>query len=462
MKKLLAPILIGALLLTGLGASAAFPATKVTVVSAPKINLYGKVGTRVTATLAKFNLKASKVTLEWLYNGKAVPKSTATSFVIKAAQSTGTLQLRETALVGTTKKILTSNKINIGQMYVVTKPTIAYTDGTNTTLALTSATVLPAPVSVTNTWVRDGSPLLITPASLTRELQVADRGAVIAARQVFKAPTGYTDLTVSTSNLNIPAVARVYEQLWSDEFNGTAGATVDPANWVGQNGDGIAFGNRGWGNNERQWYRFENSTTDGNGVLNMLATRTGASDTQCYYGACEFYSSKLVTKGKLGFTYGRLEARIKGAPGNGTWSAFWTLGSNIDLKGWPLCGELDVIELIGREPRSILGYSHGPVTWGGGRGNTIQADQDWSLDYHTYAIDWLPDQVNWYMDGVKYGSVSKTDRDWVFSNEQYIILNLAMGGNLGGEIDANLNDSTMKVDYVRYSSINGIGTLTRY
>jgi beta-glucanase (GH16 family) len=302
----------------------------------------------------------------------------------------------------------------------------------------------------------------VTPASLTRELQVADRGSVMAARSVFKAPTGYADLTVNSSNLTIPSTSRVYEQLWSDEFNGAAGATADPANWVGQDGDGIAFENRGWGNNERQWYRFENATTDGSGVLNILATRTGASSTACYYGPCEFYSSKLVTKDKVGFTYGRLEARIKGAPGNGTWGAFWTLGSNIDLKGWPLCGELDVIELIGRDPKAILGYSHGPVTWGGGRGNTIQAAEDWANNYHTFAIDWLPDQLTWYMDGVKFGTVSKTDRDWVFDKEQYMILNLAMGGNLGGEIDANLNQSTMKVDYVRFSSINGIGTVTRY
>lgn len=461
MKKILAPILIGALLLTGLGASSASSATKVTVVSAPKINSYATVGTKVTATLAKFNLKATKVALEWLYNGKPVAKATTSSFVVKAAQASGTLQLRETATVGTTKKVLTSNKITIGQLFVVTKPTLAYTDGTNTTLALTPGTVLPAPVSVTNSWLRDGVALL-TAASLTRELQVSDRGAAIVGRQVFKAPAGYKDLTVNTASVAIPATARTYVQLWSDEFSGGAGQTVDPANWVGQDGDGIAFDNRGWGNNERQWYRFENSTTDGNGVLNILATRTGASDTRCYYGDCEFYSSKLVTKGKVGFTYGRLEARIKGAPGSGTWGAFWTLGSNIDTKGWPGCGELDVIELIGREPKSILGYSHGPITYGGGRGNTIQATEDWSNGYHTYAIDWLPDQLIWYMDGVKYGTVNKTDYDWVFSKEHYIILNLAMGGNLGGEIDANLNESTMKVDYVRFSSINGIGTLTRY
>jgi beta-glucanase (GH16 family) len=462
MKKLLAPILIGALLLTGLGASSASSAPKVTVVSAPKISQYAKVGTKVTATLAKFNIKASKVALEWLYNGKAVPKSTATSFVVKSSQSTGTLQLRQTSTVGTTKKVLTSNKIYIGQLFVVSRPTLSYTDGTNTTLVLTPGKVLPAPVSVTNTWVRDGAALLITPAALTREVQVADRGAVMAARSVFKAPVGYADLTLNSGNMTVASANRVYEQLWSDEFTGAAGQTADPANWVGQNGDGLAFKNRGWGNNERQWYRFENSTLNGSGILDMVATRTGATETACYYGPCEFYSSKLVTKGKLGFTYGRLEARIKGAPGIGTWGAFWTLGSNIDAKGWPLCGELDVIELIGREPRAILGYSHGPVTWGPGRGATVQAAEDWANDYHTFAIDWLPDQLNWYMDGVKFGSVSKTDRDWVFDKEQYLILNLAMGGNLGGEIDANLSTTTMKVDYVRYSSINGIGTVTRY
>jgi beta-glucanase (GH16 family) len=461
MKRFVAPILLGALVLGGMGITPANSAVKVTVVSAPAINNFAKIGTKVAATLAKFNIKASKVSLEWLYNGKAVPKATASTFVIPAAEATGTLQLRETAIVGTTKKVLTSNKINIGQLFVAAKPALVYTDGSNSTLTFSAFTVLPAPLTTTYDWLRNGE-VLKNNASTTRMITTADRGTAIAGKVSFKAPAGYTDLSITTDNINIASSNRVYAQVWSDEFSGTAGETADASSWAGENGDGVAFGNNGWGNNERQWYRFENATKDGNGVLNILATRTGASSTHCYYGDCEFYSSKLVTKNKVGFTYGRLEARIKAAPGNGTWNAFWTLGSNIDTKIWPSCGEIDAVELVGRDPHSVLGYSHGLLTWGAGRGTTIQTTDDWSADYHTYAIDWLPDQINWYMDGVKYGSVSKTDLDWRYDHEFYVILNLAMGGNLGGAIDANLASSTMSVDYVRYSTIDGVGTIHLY
>ena len=269
-------------------------------------------------------------------------------------------------------------------------------------------------------------------------------------------------MVATTDAQTISTADRIYVQGWSEEFNGANGATADSQWWSGDDGDGVAAGNRGWGNNELQWYRFENATTDGSGHLNILATRTDAASTHCYYGDCQWYSSKIQTKGKIGFTYGRLEARIKGAGGLGTWNAFWTLGANIDTKFWPMCGEIDVTELVGVHPNDVLGYLHGPLSQGWGRGTTLNFSEAWANSYHTYAIDWLPDQVTWYIDGAKYGSVEKSDKDWVFDHEFYVILNLAMGGNLGGTPDAGLNNTTMSVDYVRWSTINGIGTKTEH
>jgi beta-glucanase (GH16 family) len=127
-----------------------------------------------------------------------------------------------------------------------------------------------------------------------------------------------------------------------------------------------------------------------------------------------------------------------------------------------MCGEIDIMELLGATPSHLLGYLHGPISDSVGRGNTKDLSSPATDDFHTYTIDWLPDQVTWYVDGIKYGSVSKTDRDWVFNKEFYVILNLAMGGNLGGTIDSGLNSTTMQVDYVRYSTITGIGTLHIY
>lgn len=454
-KKSLLAVLAATLLFSGIAAA---PANAVTikVTSAPAINKYATVGTKVTVTLAKLSVKTTKVMLQWFYNGKAIPKATAATYVIPKTQKTGTLQLVETAMVGSTKKVLASNTIEIGKLWVGGVATLSYTDANQTSVTVSIPQVLPKPAEVTYGWLRDNFDIL-SDGKPVREIAVADHGATLAAKVEFKAPKGYTGVTLYTNDVSPAEVTRTYETVWSDEFNGLAGATTNLNYWHGENGDGRAFGNRGWGNNERQWYKFENATTDGNGALNILATREGAADTRCYYGPCEWYSSKIVTKDQVGFLYGRLEARIKGAPGNGTWGAFWTLGSNIDTKLWPWCGEIDVIELIGRAPKSVLGYSHGPMSYGAGRGTTIEIADDWSQAYHTYAVDWLPDQITWYVDGVKYGVVNKADRDWAFDHENYIILNLAMGGNLGGDIDPDMQTATMSVDWVRFSKINGVG-----
>jgi beta-glucanase (GH16 family) len=459
-KKLLLVVLTASLLLSGLAAAPANAAT-IKVTSAPAIAKVATVGTKLTASLAKFSAKATKVSWQWFYNGKAIAKANEKTYTVKATQKTGTIKVVETAMFGKTKKVLASNVIEIGVMWISGTASLAYTDANQTSVTISMPQILPKPKSIEYKWLRNNFDIL-GDGKAVRAIQIPDRGSVLAAKVDVIAPKGYMSKTLYTNEVSPTAVTRTYNTVWSDEFNGASGATVNTDVWVPENGDGRAYGNRGWGNNERQWYLFENATTDGEGALDILATRLGASSTRCYYGDCEWYSSKLVTKGKVGFLYGRLEARIKGAPGNGSWGAFWTLGADIDKVLWPWCGELDVIELIGREPQKVLGYSHGSISGGGGRGATVDVEYDWSQDYHTYAIDWLPDQIIWYVDGVKYGEVNKTDIDWVYDHENYLLLNLAMGGNLGGEIDPQLNSTTMKVDWVRFSTINGVGEVIHH
>ncbi|MFM5903615.1 MAG: family 16 glycosylhydrolase [Microbacteriaceae bacterium] len=455
-------VLLATLLTAGLlGSSLVAPATAASVklTTAVSIAKYAAVGTKLTAKDAKFSTKPSKITWQWYFNAKAIKKATSKTFTITKAEKGGSVKVVETAYFGKTKKTSTSNVIEVGKLWISGTASLAF-GGDNKTLTVTVPQVLPKPAATEFGWLRNNFDIL-SDGLATRTVSVADAGATLAAKVTFKAPKGYDSATLLTNDVDVASQTRVYKTVWSDEFNGASGLAPNTSFWSPENGDGMAFGNRGWGNNERQWYRLENSSQSGSGALDILATREGASSTKCYYGDCEWYSSKIVTKGKVEFKYGRLEARIKGAPGNGTWGAFWTLGANIDTKLWPWCGEIDVTELVGRMPTSVLGYSHGPVSYGAGRGSTKELGSDWSDGYHTYAVDWLPDQISWYVDGELYGVVDKTDRDWAFDNRHYVILNLAMGGNLGGEIDPGMDSATMKVDYVRFSTINGVGEVFR-
>jgi len=454
-RKVLAAIAVLGFLAAGQSASSA-SAPK--VVSAPSINNYATVGTTVKLVHAKFS-PTGKITTAWYYNGKAIAGATGTSYKISSKQATGTLQVKETATISGKKLTSASNTIFVGKLYVVGAPTVAYTDGTQTTMKATLPTqVLPAPTELKYQWLRNGFDL---PGENTDTHTVAtsDKGALISIKVTYTAPKGYLSKDLTSATLQPAELTRVYQQVWSDEFNGAAGAAPDAAVWSAQNGDGSAERNRGWGNNELEYYKANLSTTDGNGSLVVQATSVGAADQQCYYGPCSWLSSKYTTKGKLGFQYGRIEARIQGAPGAGTWNAFWALGANDTTTLWPSCGEIDFTELIGRSPNDVLGYSHGPVSRGGGRGNTTTLTTDWSTGWHTYAVDWLPDQLVWYVDGQVYGVVDKYDNDWKYDHEFYLIYNLAMGGNLGGDVAANLTTTSMKIDWIRFSTINGVGSV---
>lgn len=192
---------------------------------------------------------------------------------------------------------------------------------------------------------------------------------------------------------------RNWNLIWSDEFDGAAGTPIDPTKWTAE------IGGHGWGNNEREYYtdRVENASLDGAGNLAIVARQENPGDYTCHYGQCEYTSARLITRDKFEFTYGRVEARIRVPYGQGIWPAFWMLGENIGQVGWPSSGEIDIMEVIGREPNMLYGTIHGPGYSGAnGFGSSIRSETPLANDFHVFAIDWDPDVIRWYFDGVQY------------------------------------------------------------
>src|SRR5262249_30813502 len=176
--------------------------------------------------------------------------------------------------------------------------------------------------------------------------------------------------------------------------------------------------------------------------------------------ARNYTSARLLTQGKFARRFGRFEARIKLPFGQGVWPAFWMLGENITSVGWPACGEIDVMENIGREPSLNHGSLHGPGYSGG---NSLTAsfglpDQGhFSDDFHIFALEWSPNSVKFFVDGAVYESRSPSDvpsdGTWVFDTPFFVLLNLAVGGSWPGSPDqTTVFPQTMLVDYVRVYS----------
>ncbi|MEU7753912.1 family 16 glycosylhydrolase [Micromonospora sp. NPDC049171] len=237
---------------------------------------------------------------------------------------------------------------------------------------------------------------------------------------------------------------------WQDEFNSPAGTPVDQNKWR------FDIGGSGWGNNERQYYTnsTSNAVHDGQGNLVITARRDNPANYQCHYGRCEYTSARLLSAATFTQTYGRFEARIKIPRGQGIWPAFWMLGTG---DGWPDAGEIDIMENIGREPNTVYGTVHGPGYSGGGGitgSRTIGAPL--ADGFHTYRVDWEPNVITWYLDGVQYHRVDPArlgGNRWVFDHPFFMILNVAVGGNWPGYPDGSTQfPQQMLVDYVRVSS----------
>jgi beta-glucanase (GH16 family) len=238
-----------------------------------------------------------------------------------------------------------------------------------------------------------------------------------------------------------------WQLVWEDDFAGSASQLPDKSKWVFDIGKGP--GNDGWGNAELQYYtdRPENVSLDGNGNLAIIAKRES-------YAGSPYTSARITTKGLFQQAFGRFEARIKTPYGPGIWPAFWLLGSDIDVVGWPQCGEIDIMELRGQEPNIIGGAVHGPGYSGGSPVSKAYGFENkrFDTDYYVFAVEWGEDYINYFVDDVIYQQITPEDvsGEWVFDQPFYILLNVAVGGNYVGFPAAGTPfPQTMLVDYVR-------------
>ena len=273
--------------------------------------------------------------------------------------------------------------------------------------------------------------------------------------------------SVSQGVTPAPKQAALSKKLvWKQEFTGKAGTKPNSKIF------NYDLGGGGWGNNEHQAYTNHNAELTGTGQLAIKLKRITVDPDDLYEmcpidtpgNACEFESSRLQTKGKLNFKYGRLEARIKVPVGDGTWPAFWLLGSDISTNAWPNCGEIDIMETKGSEPYTVHGTAHGPGYSGGdGIVNTRTLSTKLGAGYHVYALDWTPNKMQWSVDGKIYHTVTPSivgNHTYVFNKSMFMIMNVAAGGWFAGDIDPDLNSAQMTIDYIRYYKLGSFGTIS--
>ena len=241
---------------------------------------------------------------------------------------------------------------------------------------------------------------------------------------------------------------------WSDEFSAADGSAPDSTKWT------YDLGGNGWGNQELETYtsRPENVQIQ-SGSLVITARQESFTGTDGI--ARNFTSTRLKTQNLFAQAYGRFEARIKIPRGQGLWPAFWTLGNDITQNGWPTCGEIDIMENIGREPGINHGSLHGPSSTAPTSDLTatlsLPAGQSYADDYHVYAIEWDPGTVRFFVDSNNYATFTQAQwpagGQWVFDHPFFIILNVAVGGSWPGSPDATTQfPQQMLVDYVRVYS----------
>ena len=236
------------------------------------------------------------------------------------------------------------------------------------------------------------------------------------------------------SNTSQVVVSVALSLLWSDEFN-SPGAP-DPAKWDYDLGAG------GWGNNESQFYtnRTDNVLVS-NGTLKIIAKKEA-------YSGSNYTSTRLLSKGKFSFKYGKVEVSAKLPGGVGTWPAIWMLGDNIATVGWPACGEIDIMEQKGSDMNRIFNTVHYTGFSGGGAVGTSFLINNVTTQFHKYGIIWSSSSVQFLVDDVVTYTFSNA-ANLPFNQNFFLILNMAMGGTFGGSIDPNFNNAVMEVDYVR-------------
>jgi beta-glucanase (GH16 family) len=251
-----------------------------------------------------------------------------------------------------------------------------------------------------------------------------------------------TNLTTDNAGYSTPTSYPGYTLAWSDEFSGTS---LDLNAWNQEVGNGTG----GWGNNELEYYT--NSTKNtfvSNGNLIIEARRESM-------GGFNYSSGRMTTQTKKEFKYGRIDIRAKLPVSKGLWPALWMLGANINSVGWPACGEMDIMELIGTYPSRVTSTMHWKSAAGNHDSNGANYNLnsgDFSQQFHVFSMVWTADNIKSYVDDVLYFTIAKSAIGTTdpFNAAQFFIFNVAVGGNWPGPPDANTPfPQRMFVDYVR-------------
>jgi beta-glucanase (GH16 family) len=234
-----------------------------------------------------------------------------------------------------------------------------------------------------------------------------------------------------------------WKLVWSDEFNYQG--LPDPAKWSYETGF--------IRNHESQYYtrgRLENARVE-DGHLVIECRKEHYTPTN--HAPVEYTSASLITLHKESWKYGRIEARAKLPSGKGVWPAIWTLGTNRTVKRWPACGEIDIMEFVGKDPNGVHGTVHYAIDGKHQQdGDRLETPQPYD-DYHVYAVEWTPEKIDFYFDSKPYHSVplAKADQGAYnpFREPHYLILNFALGGGWGGKFDDAILPQKFLIDYVR-------------
>ena len=252
-------------------------------------------------------------------------------------------------------------------------------------------------------------------------------------------------LVIPSGGYETPEAYVGYNLVWADEFDRD---TLNLADWTYEIGDGCP-NNCGWGNNELEYYREDNtSIVNGNLVITAKDQKFGDRD---------YTSSRLITKGKKQFKFGRIDIRAALPKGQGIWPALWMLGSNIDAVSWPACGEIDIMELTGDLPNRVVGTVHYGPNSSQAQYNSmskyLDGDDNFQDEFHVFSINWENNLIQFLVDDVLYHTItpaSLNGETYPFNKNFFFIFNVAVGGNFPGNPDGSTPfPQHMIVDYVR-------------
>ncbi|NRB48371.1 MAG: family 16 glycosylhydrolase [Saprospiraceae bacterium] len=314
-----------------------------------------------------------------------------------------------------------------------------YLAATGTLVFAAGETVKDIPVEIV------GENILEVEESFKIELSNPVNGGllVFAAQGFIQNDDDASDLVIPTSGYSTPTSYDGMSLVWSDEFNGDA---LNMDDWSFEMGRG----NNGWGNNELQYYREENTTVE-DGFLVIEAKEEN-------YNGADYTSSRLITQGKQSFRFGRIDIRAVLPEGQGLWPALWMLGTKFNAVGWPACGEIDIMELVGNQPDRV----HGTVHYGtnastrqqDGASRALSSGAKFSEEFHVFSLVWENDKIQWLLNDVVYHEFTRAEVGgfpYPFNDNFFAIFNVAVGGDWPGSPNSStVFPQRMIVDYIRY------------